>query len=192
MAHMIPDSLPRRASKGEERVYQALQRLPDDYLVYYEPVVGQRYPDFVVLAPDLGVLVVEIKGWRPGDFIAGDGHDVTVKDRDAGPKKERHPLRQAREYQLALQDACRQSREASALLHADGERQGQFLFPFGHCAVLSNIDERQLRQHASGDLTTQGIIMGWPLLTMLGPLAADAGTGMSLVEAAAGNSTVNS
>lgn len=154
MAQMIPDTLPRRASKGEERVYQALQRLPDSYLVYYEPVVSHRYPDFIVLAPDLGVLVLEVKGWRPGDLLGGDSNQLTVKEHGGGQMVEKHPLRQARDYQHRLQDLCRRSREASSLLlHAAGDHAGKFLFPFGHCAVLSNIEERQLREHTLGDLT---------------------------------------
>jgi len=34
MAEMIPDQLPRRTSRGEERLFDVLQRLPDDYIVY--------------------------------------------------------------------------------------------------------------------------------------------------------------
>jgi hypothetical protein len=51
MAEMIPDRLPSRANAGEGRVFAALQRLPDNCIVYYEPVVGTRYPDFLVLIP---------------------------------------------------------------------------------------------------------------------------------------------
>jgi hypothetical protein len=64
MAETIPDRLPATASAGEGRVFAALQRLPDNCIVYYEPVVGARYPDFLVLIPDLGLLVIEVKGWN--------------------------------------------------------------------------------------------------------------------------------
>jgi hypothetical protein len=56
---MIPDRLPSGSSKGEQRLFAILQRLSDDCLVYYEPVISNRYPDFVVLDPDLGIVVIE-------------------------------------------------------------------------------------------------------------------------------------
>ena len=51
MAEMVPDRLPSRASKGEERVFEILKRLPDDFIVYYEPIIESRYPDFIIIAP---------------------------------------------------------------------------------------------------------------------------------------------
>ena len=41
MAEMIPDRLPSGASAGEKRVFEAPQRLPDNCIVYYEPVAGK-------------------------------------------------------------------------------------------------------------------------------------------------------
>jgi len=35
---MIPDRVPGKASRGEQHLFRALQKLPDDALVYYEPV----------------------------------------------------------------------------------------------------------------------------------------------------------
>ena len=49
MAEMIPDQLPRRASRGEERLFNILKRLSDDYIVNYEPIIENRYPDFIVI-----------------------------------------------------------------------------------------------------------------------------------------------
>ena len=45
MAEMIPDTLPASSTAGERRVFAMLARLPDDCLIYYEPVVRRRYPD---------------------------------------------------------------------------------------------------------------------------------------------------
>jgi hypothetical protein len=39
-------------------------RLPDDCLIYYEPVVRRRYPDLIAILPEVGVLVIEVKDWR--------------------------------------------------------------------------------------------------------------------------------
>jgi hypothetical protein len=156
MAVMVPDRLPTNTTRGEERVFAVLRKLPDECLVYYEPVIGVRYPDFVVIDPTLGVLVIEVKGWYPTDILGADTHEVSIIDRRSGGvvTKERHPLRQAREYMHCLQDECRANRLARRLLvRRTGPRTGRFVFPFGHFAVLSNIDSRQLARHKSGDLT---------------------------------------
>jgi hypothetical protein len=58
MAQMIPDRLPDKASRGEGRVFSILKNLPDDCIVYYEPVIRNRYPDFIVIIPSVGVLVI--------------------------------------------------------------------------------------------------------------------------------------
>jgi hypothetical protein len=153
MAQMIPDRLPSGSSRGEQRLFAILQKLPDDYLVYYEPVISERYPDFVILAPDLGVIIIEVKGWYPGDILGGDSHTVRLRMRGL-EKKEAHPVRQARRYQNDLRDECRKCLEAKALLlHADGPYEGQFRFPFCHFAVLSNLSAEQLKHHDLGDLT---------------------------------------
>ncbi len=47
MAEMIPETLPKSSTAGERRVFAALARLPDECLVYYEPVVRRRYPDLI-------------------------------------------------------------------------------------------------------------------------------------------------
>ncbi len=51
MAEMISEFLPDGTSQGERRVFAALQSLPDDVVVYYEPVIRRRFPDFIVIAP---------------------------------------------------------------------------------------------------------------------------------------------
>ena len=69
MAEMIPDQLPRRASRGEERLFDVLKRLPDDYIVYYEPILENRFPDFIIICPDMGLMTIEVKGCTPRTLL---------------------------------------------------------------------------------------------------------------------------
>ena len=69
MAYCIPDRLPSKASRGEDRTFHILKKLPDNYLVYYEPNIANRRPDFIVIAPDMGVIVIEVKGWYLDDIL---------------------------------------------------------------------------------------------------------------------------
>ena len=153
MAYIVPDVLPKSASAGERRLHGVLRRLPEDCVVYYEPMVGDRCPDFVVICPALGLLVIEVKGWRVGDILAADDRTVQVA-RQGRPVRHVHPLRQARDYMFALMDRCRAHPAIGPLLRPDGFHENRFLFPFGYFALLSNITEAQLKNHPGGDLTS--------------------------------------
>src|SRR5262249_44470719 len=61
MAQLIPDTLPASSTAGERRVFAALARLPDDCLIYYEPVVRRRCPDLIAILAEVGVVVIEVK-----------------------------------------------------------------------------------------------------------------------------------
>jgi hypothetical protein len=153
MAQMIPDALPPGRSAAEGLVFSRLQLLPDDCLVYYEPAVGDRYPDFVVILPDAGLLVIEVKGWRPYQIVAGTSHSIHFQERAGAPEEVRaNPIRQARDYMHRLMDVCRRHPAGAGLLHEEGPHQGRFVFPFGFCAALSQISDAELRGHPLGDL----------------------------------------
>ena len=154
MAELIPDRLPSRASQGEKRLFAILQSMPDDIIVYYEPVVENRYPDFVIIHPRMGLMVIEVKGWYARDILAADNNTVLIRDHNGSSARMNHPVRQAREYVLGLMDRCRQSSQFQRLLNNDGKHQGRFIFPFGHFAILSNITRDQLVNHEQGDLTS--------------------------------------
>ncbi len=138
MAEFIPDRLPSRASRGEERTFALLKKLPDDYLVYYEPNIDNRHPDFIVIAPDLGVIIIEVKGWFIDDIIGGNHSEVTLFQNGL-ETTEVHPLEQARRYMWKLADECQKSPKRSLLLRKEGKHKNKFFFPFCHFVVLSNI-----------------------------------------------------
>ena len=140
MAECIPDRLSAKASRGEERIFAFLKKLPDDYLVYYEPNIDNRHPDFIVIAPDLGVIIIEVKGWYLDDIVQGNHSEITVSI-DGRERQEVHPLEQARNYMWRLARACEKSPNRSQLFHDDGPYKNKFFFPFCHFAVLSNISQ---------------------------------------------------
>ena len=148
MAEMIPDRLPSGASAGERKVFALLQQLLDEVIVYYEPVVADRYPDFIVIIPSVGLLVIEAKGWYPNHILKANNVEVTISPRGQ-PEIYKHPVRQARDYQFQLMDTARRHSETAALLHGEGAHGGRFTFPFGHLVVLNNctqLDERGLSE----------------------------------------------
>lgn len=100
MAFVIPERLASRSAvtAGERKVFVALRdHLPEDYLVYFDVRVKDRHPDFIVVGPDLGVVVLEVKDWRL-TTIAGTTPDGVVINTSDGERLVRHPLHQARDY----------------------------------------------------------------------------------------------
>src|SRR5690606_28927674 len=60
-------SCKRRMTSGERRLAERLQvKLEADYLVWYDIPLGRRrlHPDFVILHPLRGVLILEVKDWK--------------------------------------------------------------------------------------------------------------------------------
>jgi len=158
MAECIPDRLPAQASRGEIRLFNILSKLPGDCLVYYEPFVENRCPDFIVILPSLGLIVIEVKGWRPSDILGGDLEDVMVLNRGE-QQRQRHPIRQAREYMFSLMDSCQRHKAFSRLIHPDGDHKGRFVFPFGFFSILSNATRTQVEESGNGILFPKKKVM---------------------------------
>ena len=155
MAEMIPDRLPSGASAGERKVFAVLQQLPDDVIVYYEPVLAERYPDFIVILPSIGLLVIEVKGWYPNAIERADNAEVIITARG---RREvcKHPVRQARDYKFQLMDVARRHPETGTLLERSGPHEGKFVFPFGHIAILNNCTREQLDERGLSEVFPAG------------------------------------
>lgn len=115
---MIPPTLPADATPGERRVYEALSSLSDDYAVCYRRLFpGRRHveePDFVVLGPDVGLVVLEVKDWRSAHT--------------AGSLQRENPLEQAKRYVHGLQDLVHE-RGFPVLVETDGRHPPGLVFP---------------------------------------------------------------
>lgn len=147
MAEMVPETLPASSTPGEKRVFAALERLPEDCLVYYDRLVGDRYPDLIVVMPDVGVLVIEVKDWRLAELESVSSDTVTIARRGTSAMFA-HPRQQARGYMLRLMDESRKHPQAQQLMHEGGRHSGRYAFPFCHIAVLSNINRSQIENEA--------------------------------------------
>ncbi len=127
-----------RCNAGERRVLQQLKRcLEDDHLVWHNVSIGPRgrQPDFIVLSPRQGVLLLEVKDWKRSTLLSATRDRVELRTA-RGDITEANPLRQARDYALELVDVMKQD---SALTHGDGVFRGKLLFPYGWGVVFSHL-----------------------------------------------------
>lgn len=161
MGQLIPSRnacLPRM-TPGERRFAQRLEdKLDSDYLCWYDVPVGprQRHPDFIVLHPNLGFLILEVKDWKL-ETIAELSRESAVLHTERGRVVEANPILQARGY--ALEVATLLQRDP-ALVHPQGaKRAGKLIMPWGWGVVLANITRNQFEQAELGNFIPPGSVI---------------------------------
>ena len=136
---------------GERRCALRLQqKLEDDYLVWYDVPVGpaNAHPDFVVLHPRRGILILEVKDWKRDTIVGGDKTSFEINT-NQGRKHVANPLEQARHYAHAVADALKKDPQ---LIFADGKLMGQLLFPWSYGVCLPNITRRDFDEGGLNDV----------------------------------------
>jgi len=133
-------------TSGERRFAQRLEsHLEDDYLCWYDVPVGPTgsHPDFVVLHPRRGLLVVEVKDWKLGTIQSMDKSSVALVT-ERGIKRQLNPLEQARHYAHQVKQVLEGDR--SLLAAADSPYAGRLVFPWGFGVVLANISRKAFQE----------------------------------------------
>ena len=129
-------------TSGERRLAERLEhKLDDDYLLWYDVPVGPRHlhPDFVVMHPRRGILILEVKDWSPKTIQHADKQSWRVFV-DGMLKTQPNPAEQARQYAHAVVDALKRDPQ---LVHAEGKYQGSLSFPWSYGVVFPNMTRRQ-------------------------------------------------
>lgn len=144
MAVLIPalGSCVSRMTSGEKRLAERLeQKLDDDYLMWYDVPVGpkQSHPDFVILHPRRGLLILEAKDWRL-DTIHKATRQYWEIIPDGNSKVVINPLAQARHCAIQVVNALERDKQ---LIQSTGHHAGKLAFPWGHGVVLTRITRKQ-------------------------------------------------
>ncbi|MBD1856749.1 MULTISPECIES: DEAD/DEAH box helicase [Leptolyngbya] len=155
MAILIPSfsSCSQRMTNGERRFAQRLEeKLDEDYLLWYDVPIGNKrlHPDFIVLHPNRGLIVLEVKDWKLDTIrnVAPDRVTILTKGRE---KQVKHPLEQARNYALTI---ASELEEDPFLRQVDGRYQGNLAFPYSYGVVFTNITRKQFE-------ATEGLRLGF-------------------------------
>jgi hypothetical protein len=144
MATLIPamSACVSRMTSGEKRLAERLeQKLDDDYWLWYDVPMGPRntHPDFCVMHPRRGILVLEVKDWRLSTILQADKQNWEIMG-DSGPKTVINPLEQARQYAHQVVKAL--ERDAQ-LVQPEGKHAGKLAFPWSYGVVFTNITRKQ-------------------------------------------------
>ncbi|MBC7946053.1 MAG: NERD domain-containing protein [Burkholderiales bacterium] len=147
MAVLIPaiNGCRSRMTTGEKRFADRLEdKLEDDYCCWYDVPIGRRnaHPDFIILHPRRGLLILEVKDWKLETIQSITKQDVTLYA-NTGIKTDVNPLEKARQYAHAVVDMLKNDTQ---LTFASGKHAGNLVFPWTYGVVLANITRKQFEQ----------------------------------------------
>ncbi|MBQ0132257.1 MAG: NERD domain-containing protein [Comamonas sp.] len=154
MATQIParGTCLHRMTAGEKRLSERLeQKLEDDYLLWYDVPIGPKHthPDFVVLHPHRGALILETKDWHLSTIRSATRERFEILDTSSGqPKVVINPVMQARHCAIQVINALQRD---PALQQPDGPHKGQLIFPWGYGVVLTRITREQFEAAELGN-----------------------------------------
>ncbi len=133
----------RNVTSGERRFAKRLESLlEDDYLCWFDVPIGpaRHYPDFLILHPSRGLLLLEVKDWNLETIRRIDKISAELCVNGA-IKTVANPLEQARSYTMTVVNKLATDPQ---LCEPGGPYQGKLSFPYGYGVVLTNITRKQL------------------------------------------------
>jgi hypothetical protein len=128
-------------TSGERRFAQRLEaKLEEDYLCWFDVPVGptNSHPDFIILHPHRGLLILEVKDWKPDTIQSITKSDAAILT-PHGLKHVLNPLEQARQYAHAVTNVLERDKQ---LTLSSGRMEGRLTFPWAYGVVLTNIPRR--------------------------------------------------
>lgn len=101
--------------KGEGKVWEAFSdKLPSEVVVYNGREVDGREFDFCILMKNVGLIVIEVKGWLANSIFEVANVDEIVIQGHSKPEKS--PKKQARAYRFGLLNMIKDKYNASPLV----------------------------------------------------------------------------
>jgi len=147
MTTLIPSlGSARFDSRGELRLAERLKAsLEDNSYIWHNLPMGPRgrHPDFVIVHPARGLLVLEVKDWRLDTIASANKSEVELVT-NVGAVRTTSPFEQARQYMFGVMKLIQSD---GMLLHPPGHGfQGKSIVPFGYGVVFTNITRKQFAQ----------------------------------------------
>lgn len=135
MAILYPEAA-SPITQGEQKVLSTLRdKLSDAWHVFYEPLIHETKPDFVLYSPYYGVLILEVKDYKSSTIqkLSPDTWTITT----AGIVKQvTSPLKQVRNYAHEL---IRGLESSEVFINRTGVFQGRLKFPVHYACWFVNL-----------------------------------------------------
>lgn len=171
MATMFPASPASFTTTGESEFFNFLKNAvrPDTlFTAWYSPDIKDQEPDFVLLSPDSGLVVFEIKDWLASQILEADPQFALLQ---IGSRQERRhqPLAQAKRYVhtlMGLLSSRNPSREAGG--------KSQIPCPVAWGAVFPHMRREEFHAAGLSKVMDESKILFWDELNKNSPFLRDA------------------
>ncbi|NIF27666.1 AAA family ATPase [Pantoea sp. Tr-811] len=130
-------------SQGERRLAERFEKkLSDDWLCWFNVPVGPKglQPDFVLLHPKQGLLVLEVKDWKVTSLVELTANEVK-KYEDGQVRTVINPLAQARKNAFETVQAL--EKDSALTQGPEAYRPGKLIMPYSWGAVLTEITRKE-------------------------------------------------
>ncbi len=145
MSFTIPENIRSSATAGERLLFRTLKTyLPDDYIVYYEPDIQGRRPDFVIIGPDLGIVILEVKDYTKNTLFQINHEEWQIISSSGEQTFVKSPMKQARDNMFHVVDALKKDKD---LVQLEGKYKFQLKFPYGHGVVFTRMYSKDFIEH---------------------------------------------
>lgn len=147
MAIIIPtiSSCSEKITAGEKRLARLLEGgLSEQCTCWYDTRMGDKddHPDFVILAPEKGLLFIEVKDWFITKIKSANKTHIHYETKN-GIEPLKNPLEQVRQYTFHIINSLKND---PLLRQQQGDHEGSFIMPYGYGVYLSNITRAQLEK----------------------------------------------
>lgn len=157
MAYMVPEVIRTSAAAGERLLFRTLKdHLPSDYLVYFEPEIQGSRPDFVIIGPDLGLVVLEVKDYTKSALFEVGREEWLLYGSGGQMETVLNPYQQARE---SLRHVVEQLKKDGNLIQPEGKIQGQLKFPQGFGTVFTRMKQKDFIEYSLYDAIAQPFVL---------------------------------
>lgn len=144
MAQTVPESIRSSATTGERLLFRTLKMyLPDDCIVYYEPEIHGRRPDFVIIGPDLGLVVLEVKDYTKSTLLQINPDEWAIVSSSGQQAVVKSPIKQARDNMFHIVNVLKKDK---SLVQLDGKYKFQLKFPYGYGTVFTRLYQKDFIQ----------------------------------------------
>ena len=172
MATMIPHDIQTFTTSGERSFYRFLEvcAKPDDkYIVWYQPDIAGREPDFILYAQDAGLIIFEVKDWALDQIVAADPQFFTLRI-EGKEERRKNPIQQIREYFGQVMDRIKHDGQ---LVSRDSHTYGQVKVTVNSGIVFPNINKHEYEQKGLQNVIPSERIFFWDDLHPQSPICGD-------------------
>lgn len=146
MATQIPRAIPAKAHSSEKSISKLLKRLPNDCTVFYEPKIKGKTPDFIVVSPRIGLLVIEVKSWTIS-YIEEVSNDTVHVKHHGKIEARQNPTTQSRQYMYDIMRLLKESKRANLITERVESLNVKLIFPIGYLVLMPKMSQNDIKEN---------------------------------------------